>query len=136
MITMWSKLAPVGAAEALGAEERSIRLASERATRTLARFLLFGRLTTRISFATLRVSYGFRSLQVRDRSVPERRNQTLLDKHRAPLSAPVSSGIKRVLILYCVISDSVSRFQVPFASRVLRIVVAGFIHLNRESMLG
>jgi hypothetical protein len=43
IITMWSKLAPVGAAEALPADERSIRLAIDNATRMLARFLRFGK---------------------------------------------------------------------------------------------
>jgi len=40
---MWSKLAPVGTAEALPADERKIRLDIDRATRTIARFLGFGK---------------------------------------------------------------------------------------------
>jgi len=41
MITIWSKLVPVGAAAALPVDERNIRLAIDRATRTLARLLRF-----------------------------------------------------------------------------------------------
>jgi len=37
IITTWSKLAPVGAADALSADERNIRLAIDRATRTNVR---------------------------------------------------------------------------------------------------
>src|SRR5437899_8427605 len=68
-------------------------------------------------------------------SVMERGNRPLLTKAALRLSSSMTAWIKKNPDTLPCICNSGLGFG-PRKKKVLRILVAGFIHLNRESMLG